>query len=204
MWSTSEVAPYIVLNSEKVVAVRSRFNVAHELGHLILHRNIPPGCLTRPEIFDVVERQAHAFASAFLMPAKTFSNDAVAPSLEGFRSLKSKWKVSIQAMIVRAEDLGLLPPEKSGRIWPNLARRGWRKLEPLDDVMISEQPRLLQRSLDLILGNRAASLSELTHHTALSQLDIEDLLGLQRGYLDPLHDEQLSVEPAILRFPSAG
>ena len=205
MWPRSEAVPYVVLNSEKGVAVRSRFDIAHELGHLVMHRFAPPGCLTRPELFDVVEQQADAFASAFLMPARTFSDDAVSPSLDGFRALKPKWRVSIQAMIFRARELNLMSAEKASRMWPNLARRGWRKTEPLDDTLEPEQPRLLRRSLELILNSGAATRQDMLMHTALSFWDVEELIGLPRDYLNPEADGSYGIDgPPILRFPSAG
>ena len=123
MWSREEKTPYIVLNSSKGAAVRSRFDVAHELGHLILHRKTPAGCLNRLELFNVIEQQAHSFASAFLLPETTFAADMVSPTLDAFRALKPKWRVSIQGMIYRARDLGLLSPEQDRRIWPNLVPR---------------------------------------------------------------------------------
>lgn len=203
-WSYPDQVPYIVLNSEKNVAVRSRFDVAHELGHLVLHRRIPPSSLTRPEMFDLIEQQAHAFASAFLMPARTFSDDAISPTLESFRSLKAKWRVSIQAMIVRASELGLLTDDKYSRIWPNLARRGWRKVEPLDDTLEPEVPQLLKRSVELMLSSGATTRQDITFQIALPAKDVEELIGLPSNFLNPAEDDSTAGEPPILRFPSAG
>ena len=203
MWSSEEKTPYIVLNSEKGVAVRSRFDVAHELGHLILHRNMPPGFLRRPELFEVVELQAHAFARAFLLPAKTFTSDVIAPTLDSFRAVKSKWRVSIQAMIFRAKDLGLLSEEQERRIWPNLARRGWRRVEPLDDTLEFEKPRLLPRSVDLMVNSGATTKQDLEFQVALSPEDIEELVGLAPGYLSARETDDGGREPRIVRFPSA-
>jgi len=55
-----------VLASDKGDAAVSRFDAAHELGHLIMHHDAEPGDL-------YMERQADAFAAAFLMPAETIA-----------------------------------------------------------------------------------------------------------------------------------
>jgi Zn-dependent peptidase ImmA (M78 family)/transcriptional regulator with XRE-family HTH domain len=204
MWSSEEKAPYIVLNSEKGGAARSRLNVAHELAHMILHRNVPAEFLARPEMFDLIERQAHSFARAFLLPEKTFGADAFAPTLDAFRALKPKWKVSIQAMIFRAKDLGLLTPEQERRIWPNLSRRGWRTFEPLDDTLEPEEPRLLRRSVELLVSSGAAAPQDLVFHNALHAEDIEELIGLPKGYLGAAGGGPGSGEPTIIRFPTTG
>jgi Zn-dependent peptidase ImmA (M78 family)/DNA-binding XRE family transcriptional regulator len=204
MWSVEEKTPYIVLNSEKGVAVRSHFDVSHELGHLLLHRRIPAGCLTRSELFEVVEQQAHAFARAFLLPEKTFVADMVSPTLDAFRALKSKWKVSIQGMIFRARELGLLSAEQERRIWPNLSRRGWRTSEPLDDALEPESPRLLRRSVELMVKGRATTRQDIVFQNALPPEDIEELIGLATGYLkEPEGGDGAAGEPTIFRFPSA-
>src|SRR5258706_2161485 len=56
--------PIVVLTSDKQDAARSNFDAAHELGHLVMHPDAEPGS-------RVVEHQAQAFASAFLMPASS-------------------------------------------------------------------------------------------------------------------------------------
>ena len=54
--------PVVVFASDKNDRARSRFDAAHELGHLVMHGDLLWGL---PEI----EKQAHQFAAAFLMPA---------------------------------------------------------------------------------------------------------------------------------------
>ena len=61
--------PFIFLNMGKS-GERRRFDAAHELAHLVLHRH---GCPNGVE----AEKEAHAFAGAFLMP--TASIKAIGP-----------------------------------------------------------------------------------------------------------------------------
>jgi transcriptional regulator with XRE-family HTH domain len=61
--------PVIVLSSDKTNYFRSRFDASHELGHLILHRNVDQTTLNKSTDFKIIEDQAHLFASAFLLPS---------------------------------------------------------------------------------------------------------------------------------------
>ena len=54
--------PIIVLNPVKEDYYRQRFDVAHEIGHLIMHHDAEPGG-------SIAEEQANRFAAEFLMPA---------------------------------------------------------------------------------------------------------------------------------------
>ena len=74
------VRDYIVLNADRNCAVRSRFDLAHELGHLVLHRHISEN--DRLAHHDLLEKQAHAFAGAFLLPRTSFPRDFTVPSLD--------------------------------------------------------------------------------------------------------------------------
>lgn len=92
-WHIEDERPYIILGADKNVAARSRFDAAHELGHLILHRHIDKSRLGRPQDFKLIENQAHRFAGAFLIPASAFFREVSTPSLDTFRALKSTWVV---------------------------------------------------------------------------------------------------------------
>ncbi|EGT3627164.1 ImmA/IrrE family metallo-endopeptidase [Morganella morganii] len=93
--------PYIFLNTKKS-GERSRFDAAHELGHLLLHRNqIPQG--------KDIEREADCFASFFLMPKDTvliYSGRYI--SIQDIIKLKRNWKVSAMALIFQMKNIGVL------------------------------------------------------------------------------------------------
>lgn len=91
--------PYICLATYKT-AERAIFDAAHELGHLVLHRDhaSPRG---RKE-----ERDADTFASCFLMPSDDV--EAVAPmnpSLADLIEAKTRWRVSVAALNYRLHKL---------------------------------------------------------------------------------------------------
>lgn len=93
--------PIIVINEKRGTKQRRQFSVAHELGHLILHRNVK-------EITDVEEKEADEFAGCFLMPERRIQADLVRNSADFFVELSGKWRVSPQALVERCRNLGLL------------------------------------------------------------------------------------------------
>ena len=106
--------PFIIVGTDKGTAARWRFDVAHELGHLLLHRDVEQKTLRSSPVFKRVEEQAHRFAAAFLVPLDAFRDDLFALSLDAMRAMKPKWKVSIAMMIVRARHAGLSLKSLSG------------------------------------------------------------------------------------------
>lgn len=93
---------FVLLNTTKLDGGRARFDAAHELGHLVLHRGRDFAEMPN----DEAEHQADRFASAFLLPERSFPLEA--PSvfdLDAFAELRRRWKVSIQALVRRLYDL---------------------------------------------------------------------------------------------------
>lgn len=174
--------PFIILSADKHSAVRSRFDVAHELGHLVLHRNVDDARLeNRKADLKLTENQADRFAGAFLLPHATFANDLSLPTLEALVALKPKWKVSVASMIMRAKHLGLISLERVDRLWISYGRRKWHGNEPYDDQLPVERPRLLSLAFDLALGERVIARDETLDDLAFAPSDIESLVGLPRG-----------------------
>ncbi len=183
-WCSVDRTPYIILGADKQLACRSRFDAAHELGHLVLHRNIEPKHLNSASDFRLIEQQAHRFAAAFLVPASTFAKDFYAPTLDSFRVLKSKWLVAIGVFIKRAGDLNFVDERGEQKLWINYNRRGWRRTEPLDDKIPIEQPRLLLRAIETLLFEGVLTIEQLLAKILLNVRDIEDLTTLPSGYLN--------------------
>jgi len=177
-----EDVPYIFLGADKPSAVRSRMDAAHELGHLILHRFVESPQLRIPGFHKLLEQQAFRFGSAFLMPT-SWLKELWAPTLDAFQALKSRWKVSIAAMISRSEDLGVITADQAQRMWINYNRRQWRKNEPLDDKLLAEEPRLIKRCMELLLEDRTKTREQIVLDLNLNAQDIEQLSGLPRGFL---------------------
>lgn len=183
-WHIEQDRPYIFLGADKDSGPRSRYDAAHELGHLVLHRNVGVKHVTNQTTFRLIEDQAHRFASAFLLPASAFANDFSVPTLNTFRSLKPKWKVSIAMMIYRYHELNLIGDDEATRLWKNRARRKWIKKEPLDDHLPIERPRLLRRVFELVVNEGIQTRADIRNTLPYSTNDIEELANLPSGYLE--------------------
>ena len=116
--------PHIILGSDKGSGSRSRFDAAHELGHLIIHKNISTNIFRDSRFHGIIEAQANRFSGAFLFPRESFFQEASFVSLDSLRTLKSRWKLSIAMMLYRAKDLSLVAEEEYQNLRINLARRG--------------------------------------------------------------------------------
>lgn len=178
---TSKGIPFMILGSDKQSAVRSRMDCAHELGHIILHSH-----LTKQEVkenHNIIEEEAKKFASAFLLPENSFSNDLYSVNLDSFIYLKEKWKVSIAGMIVRAHNLKLITDEQYTYLFKRISAKKWRIKEPLDDVFKFEEPALLKEAINLLFDNGMLDNERLLEDLALSRKDIESLCCLEKGFL---------------------
>lgn len=183
-WNSADGRPYIYLSSAKESAARSRFDTAHELGHLIMHRHLDKKALSKPSEFKLIENQAHRFASAFLLPAETFAKKLVTPSLSAFLKLKEETNLSIGMMIKRAQDLSFVDEYEAKRLFINYSRRGWRKGEPFDDQVVPESPRLLQKIIHLLVNEKIITKSDIKKALPYRPADICQLAGLPIDYLD--------------------
>jgi Zn-dependent peptidase ImmA (M78 family)/transcriptional regulator with XRE-family HTH domain len=183
-WQANSSTPYVFLGADKESAPRSRYDAAHELGHLVMHRNIDPKHIENQTTFKIIENQAHRFAGAFLLPTLAFSNDFSVANLDAFRALKPKWKVSVAMMVYRSQDLDLVGKEQVRRLWINRTRRGWRLKEPLDDHLPIERPRMLQRAFSMLVDERIQSRDEIRTALPYSAGDIAELAGLPQNFLD--------------------
>lgn len=180
VWGKNTV-PIIVENSEKDCAVRSRFDIAHELGHLILHNK-----LNEKEFINnlkLIEKQADYFAGAFMLPANSFTKDFYYPSLDVFASLKEKWKMSIASMIVRSTDLNILNETQTQRMWINYSRKGWRGKEPLDDIIEPEEPQFIKRCFEILIEENIQTRQDIELNLPYDVRDIEMLSNLPDGFL---------------------
>jgi len=182
-WREDEGMPYVILNAAKESAARSRFDVAHELGHMVLHRHLPRLPQREDHHFKLIEHQANCFASAFLLPAEAFRGDIGVVTLDRCVALKSKWRVSVQAMLMRARQIDAVSEDQEQRLWINLGRRKWRTREPLDDVLPPENPKLLAKSIELLVRENIVDPVDLPRQLRLAQSDVEELTGLPAGFL---------------------
>lgn len=174
----SRKTPFLILNREKGSAVRWRYDLAHELGHMVLHHQVSSEMLRDQHLFPVLEEQANYFAGAFLLPDHTFG--AMMPysiTLDTLVALKPKWKVSIAGMIMRLRNLGLISEKRTQSLFIGMSRRRWRTREPFDNELEAEEPQLLRRATELVISQNIVSLHDMEACLGISKEDIQNLLG---------------------------
>jgi len=180
-WSSALGRPFILLSADKDNGYRSRFDLAHELGHLVLHRKVKRP--TERDRHKLLEQQAHRFAGAFLLPAETFVTEVRMPAtLDDLLLLKRRWGVSVAAIMMRMRALGLLDEESALALFKRKSARWGAKSEPGDHDRKPEQPRLLRRTIDLLVDENVMPLETIPRYIGLATSDIERLAGLPEGY----------------------
>ena len=189
---TADMPTYLIAYSNnKTSAARIHFDIAHELGHICLHEWSEDIEELSKEEFKRREREANDFAAAFLLPEETFRKDAEAgpQTIIYYKQLKKKWKVSIAAMIRRAERLDIITKEDYQSLIRIMQRRGQRKEEPLDDVLITAAPALLKASVMMLLQENVFTAKEFMdelsneYKLSISPEEVEYLLDLPVGTL---------------------
>jgi Zn-dependent peptidase ImmA (M78 family) len=177
--------PFIFLSSDKASAARARFDAAHELGHLILHRWIGPDDLEDPKTLRLIEREANRFAGAFLLPRQSFPNEVYTTRLDAFVALKSRWKVAIQAMVYRCKDLGIFDEDQVTNLYKQISHRKWRTKEPLDDQIPLEQPKLLTRAADLVVSAGKKMADQIVNEIQVNADFLAAICGVSTQFFEP-------------------
>ena len=149
--------------------------------HRFLHRHIARP--TDRERHKELEQQAHKFAGAFLLPAETFASDVRMPvTLDDLLLLKRRWGVSVDAILMRLRALKRLDDEEAQGLFKRRSARWGAKSEPGDGDRPSGRPRVLRRTIDLLVDENVMPLDAIPRHLGLASHDIEMLAGLPEGY----------------------
>lgn len=183
---------------------RIRFDLAHELAHVLLHPWSEGLDMIPKDEFKHREAQANMFAGAFLLPAESFTRDVQAypTDLKYYLWLKRKWKVSVAAMVYRSRQLGIITSNQHQYMMRQISKNGWRKQEP-DDKPYFLNENIFQGALDLLFEQQIltpASFMKLLARRGINffPTDVEDVLHLRSGTL-----EMSEIKPQIiqLKFP---
>lgn len=183
--------PFVYLNTFKS-AERSRFDAAHELAHLVLHR---VGSVTG----RIAEDQANRFASAFLMPEiDVRSRMPRGLTIHQLISMKNHWKVSLAALNYRIHKLGITTAWKNRDLCIEIAKRGFHKTEP--DGIPREKSVLWDKVLKALWSEKTTH-SDIAKDISLPTEEVADLLFGILGSVPT--DKAASRTPlSIVPFPS--
>lgn len=131
----NEDFPPLIFVNTRQPKDKLRFTLAHELGHLVMHR------MPNPEM----ESQANRFAAEFLMPTEDIRSSLHSFSIERFIDLKQYWKTSMQALVRKARDVGKMDERKYRYYNYEISRRGMKRNEAGEITEPIEIPGLFKR-----------------------------------------------------------
>lgn len=163
--------PYVFLNRFKS-SERSRFDAAHELCHLCLHKHGGSAAIHKN---SPIEKDAQAFAGAFLMPEADIRSIVTTTiySVEDLIPYKKRWRVAAAALAYRLRELGLISDARVGSLYVEMSRRGWLKQEP--SGIPREQSHLWQQIFD-DLRLRGITKATITAETGVPTRELESFL----------------------------
>lgn len=160
-WVNDNRIPLIVLNKAKFKDKldRKRFTAFHELAHLLLKVNHLPE--------KQKEKFCHAFATAMLISKDTLQKELGGKrsklSIQELTAIKQQYGISMQALVYRARDLGLISDNYLRQFYATFTQLGYRVNEPVEYEGAEHSNRfsqLLFRALaeNFISVSKAASL----------------------------------------------
>ncbi|HER6139534.1 TPA: helix-turn-helix domain-containing protein, partial [Streptococcus pyogenes] len=157
IWSQQGI-PFIILGVKKT-GVRRNFDLAHELGHLLLHRGVDFESLDKFNL-QKKESEANKFASYLLLPEKRFKQAIYDLQIEkklsnpdSYISLKKKFNVSIQAMEYRAFQLELLTKGQHEYFYRLIYKKKYKLIEPLDTDISVKRPTKVRSIFNVVFDN---------------------------------------------------
>ena len=139
---------------------RLRFTLCHELGHMIMHQGV---------LRENREGEANRFAAEFLMPAHQITPYLDGLSVAKLAALKLQWRVSMVALLKRAQTLETITTAQAKSLWRQMSRYKQREPEELDIPI--ETPYLYQEILDVYQTELKYDIPELCKLLRLSEND---------------------------------
>ncbi len=156
--------PPVIFTNSSAPTDRLRFSMAHELGHFVMHKK------PNPEM----EEQADRFAAEFLMPERDINFDFSHVDLVQLTTLKSYWRVSMAALLKRAETLRMISPNRARYLWAQIGKAGYRMREPVDLDIDIEHPSLVRELIEMHENDLGYSESELQELLPLREKEFRE------------------------------
>ena len=167
---------------------RWRWTLAHELGHMVMHGfgEVEP---------DTAEQQANRFAGEFLAPAAELQPSLWNLDFRRLAGLKREWKISMQAIIMRARDLEVITERQRRDLFARLGKAGHRTREPASlDPPIERETKVRQLA-QYHVNNLGYTRGELLDYLRIGERDFDQYYG-STG--DRLLDAALEGEPRTM------
>ena len=180
--STAEVGAFsrvgrrlLVVLDDEPSASRARLDLAHEAGHLVMHRGVDAGDAG-------LEEQAERFARALLLPRAGFLAELPGGPTwdwEALLRLKQRWKVSLAALLRRARELEALDQAGYERALRYLEAQGWDRREPAE--IAEEASEVVALALEQLETGRGVTRAEVARELGWSARVFERVAGVAPG-----------------------
>ncbi|MGF2385619.1 spr1629 family repressor/antitoxin [Lentilactobacillus otakiensis] len=152
---TKDNRPFIIVGKSNKSAAQRNFDLAHELGHLLLHARCELDALSDNE-YEEIEKQADLFAMDFLIPSHEFKGDfshvRYVSNPDDYVCLKRKYLVPIALLEKRAYQLKLLSYWESRSFFATFSKKGYWSFEPLDGEIHPIKPGKIRSLFEVLLG----------------------------------------------------
>lgn len=146
LWAGTANKRAVIVVSDDTPGDRLRFDVAHEIGELVLNRIPHQGQKEK-------EREANRFASELLLPEEVMREQLVPPiTLSSLAPLKPRWGVALQTLVKKARDLNLITERQYRYLFEQISAQGWRTREPKNLDVPIERPRALRQMAEMVYG----------------------------------------------------
>lgn len=172
--------PYIIINKNRLSSVRIRFNIAHELGHILLHSNYKKADVQNKSNHKRIEAEANYFAGCFLLPEEGFVLDLSSTNMNHLIELKKHWKVSLQAIIYRGEQLNIIGSNQTLFLRQQISRNKWRYNEPYDDSIKIEYPTLFNKAIEFIVRENPVLIEDVINELGINHALLKKSLDYER------------------------
>ncbi len=194
LWTEDE-RPYIMLGTIKKSAARRNFDLAHELGHLLLHYKVEFNMQDRKS-YRALEDEANSFASEFLLPEEfeeDCKNIVKVSNPDAYIDIKQKWEVSLQAIAMKVYKLRLMEYQQYRYFFMSINRKGYKTLEPLDNVIAISRPSKMKSILQLLFEKGIYSVSSLMDDLKVDQTFLTILTGIEKEFFDRYQQKEEKV-----------
>ncbi|WP_341280590.1 XRE family transcriptional regulator [Paenibacillus sp. FSL H8-0537] len=197
LWTLDD-RPYIILGNMKRSAVRRNFDIAHELGHLLLHYRMEFTNLERKE-HKLIENEANMFAGALLLPEDEFTTDMQDVSHltnpDNYLDLKKKWKTSLQVLGYRAANLGIIQSKDHRNFYAAMHRKGYLEFEPLDNVIPIQKPMKIKTIIDFVSKKGVIDIGQMIENDWKAEISFfHQLTGIDSSFFNKYMTRSLDFE----------
>lgn len=140
---------------------RIRFTLVHELGHILMHESPNYPVFSNRD----KEKEANAFASAFLIPTQMAKRNLSNVKLGQLPELKKYWLVSMASLLEKAKNINAITGDKYKSMRMEFSRKHWNKKEPYEVPI--DSPTVFEQAYRLVSDTLGYSISMISESTGL-------------------------------------